>query len=67
MKMENVVTIRDDFDLQKILESGQCFRVRRDAAGTYRFIAGERVLQIAGICFIRIRTYGNQPFFLKCF
>ena len=49
MKMENVVTIRDDFDLQKILESGQCFRVRRDAAGTYRFIAGERVLQIAGI------------------
>ena len=40
------VHISDDFDLEKIALSGQCFRVRRFADGIYRFIKGERVLYI---------------------
>ena len=34
------VTISDDFSMKKIMESGQCFRVRRFPDGTYRFITG---------------------------
>ncbi len=30
---ENTVQIRDDFDPDKILESGQCFRPRRAGGG----------------------------------
>ena len=31
---EKTVQIRDDFDPDKILESGQCFRPRKQAEGT---------------------------------
>ena len=34
------VTIADDFSPEKIMESGQCFRVRSFPDGTYRFITG---------------------------
>ena len=34
------VTISDDFSMEKIMESGQCFRVRRFPDGAYRFITG---------------------------
>ena len=37
------VTIRDDFDLDKIALSGQCFRVGRPG-GAYQFIHGRNVL-----------------------
>ena len=46
------VTITDDFDLEKIAKSGQCFRVRKFEGGengcapTYQFITREHVLYI---------------------
>ena len=40
------VTISDDFDLQKIADSGQCFRVKEPGDGTFRFITGSDVLYI---------------------
>lgn len=38
--------ITDDFDLQKIADSGQCFRVKAFPDGTYRFITGSHILYI---------------------
>lgn len=40
------VRIPDLFDLQKITDSGQCFRVTPLPGGTYRFITGDAVLYI---------------------
>ena len=40
------VTIQDDFDLDKILESGQCFRPRKLADGRCRFVSGEALLYL---------------------
>lgn len=40
------ILISDDFDLQKIAQSGQCFRVKEFEDGTYRFITGTSVLYI---------------------
>lgn len=42
--MTTIVHIADDFDMEKIRTSGQCFRVSRMENGAYRFIAGNRVL-----------------------
>lgn len=41
-----ILKITDDFDLQKIADSGQCFRVKIFPDNTYRFITGSRVLYI---------------------
>ena len=38
-----IVTIKDDFDADKIMRSGQCFRVVQTEYG-YRFITGSHVL-----------------------
>lgn len=38
--------ISDDFDLEKIRYSGQCFRVKKVRDGWYRFITGDEVLYI---------------------
>ena len=40
------ITIEDDFDLEKIKMSGQCFRVKEQKDGWYRFITGDDVLYI---------------------
>lgn len=40
------VTITDDFNLQKIANSGQCFRVKEFCDGTFRFITKDNVLYI---------------------
>ena len=40
------VAISDDFDLPKIADSGQCFRVRDFGDGMFRFITGSEVLYI---------------------
>ncbi|MCI8549505.1 MAG: DNA-3-methyladenine glycosylase 2 family protein [Lachnospiraceae bacterium] len=40
-----IVTIVDDFDLQKIADSGQCFRCR-NFDGIYRFITGGHVIYL---------------------
>ena len=42
-----IAEIRDDFDLEKIMESGQCFRVAKSEDETYRFITGRHVLRIS--------------------
>lgn len=39
-----IISINDDFDLNKIMNSGQCFRVTSDDEGTYRFITGQNIL-----------------------
>lgn len=40
------VSIADDFDLDKILASGQCFRPARRPDSWYRFISGENLLYL---------------------
>jgi len=41
------IEIRDDFDLKKIVDSGQCFRPRDIGGGVFRFICGEKILHIS--------------------
>lgn len=40
------ITIKDDFNLNRIAWSGQCFRVREFPDGTYRFVTGSHILYI---------------------
>ena len=40
------ITIADDFDLDKIIGSGQCFRPKKISENTYRFITGDHVVEI---------------------
>ena len=40
------IEITDDFDLSKIIDSGQCFRAKCLDGGTYRFITGSNILYI---------------------
>lgn len=41
-----IVSIGDDFDLEKIAHCGQCFRAKEIFGGIYRFITGNRVIYI---------------------
>ena len=41
-----IIRIEDDFDLEKIMVSGQCFRARKMNSGAYRFITGSHILYI---------------------
>ena len=41
-----IVIIEDDFDLEKIAESGQCFRPKEVSPGVFRFITAEHVLDM---------------------
>ncbi len=50
--------IKDDFDLDKIAASGQCFRTRRFADGGYRFICQDQILYI--------RPAGQDRFAVSC-
>ena len=52
------IQITDDFDLDRIAESGQCFRWQKDDAGTYRIIHQEHLL--------RIRPLGENKYSLSC-
>ena len=40
------IRISDDFDLKKIIDSGQCFRPKEIEPGLFRFIVGENILHI---------------------
>ena len=40
------IEIRDDFDLKKIVDSGQCFRPKEIRDGWFRFICGEKILHV---------------------
>lgn len=42
------IKISDDFDLKKIVDSGQCFRPREISSGVFRFIRGEKILHMSG-------------------
>lgn len=41
------IRIDDDFDLKKIVDSGQCFRPKEIERGVYRFIIGENILHVS--------------------
>ena len=41
-----LVNIKDDFDLEKIAESGQCFRPKEVSPGVYRFITLDHVIDM---------------------
>ena len=41
-----IVSIEDDFNLDRIADSGQCFRWDKTGGGSYRIIAGESCLNI---------------------
>ena len=41
-----IIQIKDDFDLKKIMISGQCFRVKEVCDGVFRFITADHVLYI---------------------
>ena len=53
-----LMKIEDDFDLQKIAFSGQCFRVKQWEDGTYRFITGDSC--------VYIKDMGEQLFSISC-
>ncbi len=40
------ITIEDDFDLDKIIGSGQCFRPHKIEEGVYRFVTGKHSVDI---------------------
>ena len=42
------IKINDDFDIKKIVDSGQCFRPKEISSGVFRFIVGENILHISG-------------------
>ena len=52
------IEIRDDFDLKKIVNSGQCFRPTEIRDGWYRFVVGEKILHI--------RKRGENVFEVDC-
>ena len=52
------IHITDDFNLDRIADSGQCFRWRKDDSGAYRIIH-------KGHC-LKIRSLGNAMFRLSC-
>ncbi len=52
------IEIEDDFDLDKIIESGQCFRAARLSDGRYRFITGNAA--------VYIRDMGGGAFCASC-
>ena len=53
-----VIRISDDFDLEKIETSGQCFRWTRTEADTWRVLSGESCLYISSL--------GNGAYALDC-
>ncbi len=40
------ITIKDDFDLKKISESGEAFRIKEFPGGMFRFVTGNNILYI---------------------
>ncbi len=55
---ERKIHIADDFDLDKIIESGQCFRPAQRKDGWYRFPAGQKVLYL--------KPEGEQWYTIRC-
>ena len=53
-----ILTITDDFDLEKIAESGQCFRWKRLDKTTYRIIQTDQCLYVSSL--------GDNQYELDC-
>ena len=53
-----ILTINDDFDLEKIRNSGECFRVKRFEDDTFRFITLDKVLYI--------KSLGDNKYDISC-
>lgn len=51
-----VIAIEDDFDLDKIIGCGQCFRPRRLADGRYLFLTGRHCLHLVPLADGRLRA-----------
>ena len=56
--MEIQIEIQDDFDLEKIAFCGQCFRVKVDECGRFRFVTGDKVVDI--------RALGQGQYAVSC-
>ena len=54
-----IIEIKDDFDLQKIADSGQCFRFNKCGDG-FSVVAGDKYLFIRGISDISDNENGNN-------
>ena len=52
------IEIQDDFDLEKIALSGQCFRAKMLDEGMFRFVSGDHV--------IYMKETGNHQFSISC-
>ena len=52
------IRISDDFDLKKIVDSGQCFRPQEIEPNVFRFIVGEKILHIS--------SHGEGVFDVDC-
>ena len=55
------ITIDDDFDLDKMIDSGQCFRPRRLEEGVYRFVTGEHMVDITDETLLHSGTGKKDP------
>ena len=55
------ITIEDDFDLDKIIGSGQCFRPRRIEDGVYRFITCGHLVDIVDETLLSSGKNGKDP------
>lgn len=53
-----IVSIQDDFNLDKIISSGQCFRARKIENGLFRFMTGKNVLYM--------QETGDNKFSVSC-
>ena len=52
------IQIKDDLDLDRIADSGQCFRWVKEESGAYRILHRDHIL--------RIRDLGDGEFWLSC-
>lgn len=57
--MQNLqIEIKDDFDLEKIISCGQCFRAKPIEDGLFRFISGDHV--------IYMKKTGDNKYLVSC-
>ncbi len=63
--MSNIaaISVSDDFDLKKIMESGQAFRITLSKDGFYRFVTGSHILYIKPE---RISKTGCGEYSIEC-
>ncbi len=54
------ITINDDFNLDKIIDSGQCFRPRRIEKGVYRFVTCDHAVEIVDESLLAGRKTGKH-------